>query len=107
MDNRYNGWTNYATWRVNLEVFDCFDLKDFEWHRMTRPDLAAMLREYVDEVIERTSEPGLARDYATAFISDVNWWEIAKHLMEAYADDYEDRGVLEQAAWHDTSAELL
>jgi hypothetical protein len=18
----YNGWTNYATWRVNLEIFD-------------------------------------------------------------------------------------
>jgi len=20
----YNGWTNYATWRVNLELFDNF-----------------------------------------------------------------------------------
>jgi len=20
--NEYNGWTNYATWRVNLEIFD-------------------------------------------------------------------------------------
>ena len=19
---KYNGWTNYATWRVNLEIFD-------------------------------------------------------------------------------------
>ena len=21
-DQKYNGWTNYATWRVNLEIFD-------------------------------------------------------------------------------------
>jgi len=21
-DKNYNGWTNYATWRVNLEMFD-------------------------------------------------------------------------------------
>ena len=21
----YNGWTNYATWRVNLEMFDVVD----------------------------------------------------------------------------------
>ena len=26
-DNTYNGWTNYATWRVNLELFD----GDNEW----------------------------------------------------------------------------
>ena len=21
-DNTYNGWSNYETWRVNLEIFD-------------------------------------------------------------------------------------
>ena len=25
----YNGWTNYATWRVNLEIFDGFDPYDY------------------------------------------------------------------------------
>ena len=24
-DTKYNGWTNYATWRVNLEMFDGFE----------------------------------------------------------------------------------
>ena len=24
----YNGWTNYATWRVNLEIFDGYDPYD-------------------------------------------------------------------------------
>ena len=25
MDTRYNGWTNYATWRVYLEIFSDFE----------------------------------------------------------------------------------
>jgi len=28
-DNKYNGWTNYETWRVNLEIFDNFDISDY------------------------------------------------------------------------------
>ena len=24
-ENKYNGWTNYATWRINLEMFDGWD----------------------------------------------------------------------------------
>jgi len=28
-DTTYNGWTNYATWRINLEVFDGLELEDF------------------------------------------------------------------------------
>lgn len=28
-DQKYNGWTNYATWRVNLEIFDGFDPRDY------------------------------------------------------------------------------
>ena len=26
-DKKHNGWTNYATWRVNLEIIDGYD-----WH---------------------------------------------------------------------------
>ena len=25
MTEKYNGWTNYATWRVRLEMFDAYD----------------------------------------------------------------------------------
>ena len=27
-DTTYNGWTNYATWRVNLEIFDGMSPRD-------------------------------------------------------------------------------
>jgi len=38
-----------------------------------------MLREYAENLMEETAN-GLALDYAMAFIADVNWHEIAKHI---------------------------
>jgi hypothetical protein len=70
--SNYNGWTNYATWRVNLEMFDGYE-------GTLSADTA---REIVEEYIEGSSVEGLARDYALAFISDVNWHEIAAHYQE-------------------------
>lgn len=86
MDTRYNGWTNYATWRVNLEVFDGIDPRDWGHSADDCAGLASWVREYAEEVIEQSSQPGLARDYALAFLSDVNWREIAEHMVDAYAD---------------------
>lgn len=68
----YNGWTNYATWRVNLEMFD--GTEDY-WS-------AESAREFVEEVICSTTEEGVARDYALAFLSDVNWHEISEHTLD-------------------------
>lgn len=83
-DKTYNGWTNYATWRVNLEVFDGFDPSDY--FSAFNPDdiygLGESLKEYAEQVLfECSTVEGLARDYALAFLSDVNWQEIAKHLI--------------------------
>ncbi len=76
MDNKYNGWTNYATWRVNLEMFDG---SESYW-------TAESAREFVEYLIEDSTPEGVARDYAMAFLSDVNWHEIAEH----YQDEDED-----------------
>lgn len=85
-DTRYNGWTNYATWRVNLEIFDEVNAYDM-WPREVREDsayaLAGQLEEYADEVVTGAAPEGLAADYARAFLSDVNWQEIAEHMLDA------------------------
>ena len=68
-NEKYNGWTNYETWRVNLEIFDGvedFNMAEFE------------MREFVEELIENETKEGLARDYALTFISNVDWREIAE-----------------------------
>ena len=81
-DKTYNGWTNYATWRVNLEVFDEFRVMDEELMDDVY-ELGQYLRETAEVYIEDSStEDGLARDYALAFLSDVNWFEIAKHMID-------------------------
>lgn len=82
-NDKYNGWTNYATWRVNLELFDGCDWNMFYVGSSPEPgDLGLELKEYAEGYIEQCSPEGLARDYAFAFISDVNWFEIAEHLLE-------------------------
>ena len=79
----HNGWTNYATRRVNLEIFDGMDLAEWNLDRFDIFELADWLKEYAGEVIEQTSTPGLARDYALAFLADVNWGELARAMNEA------------------------
>jgi len=85
--NKYNGWTNYATWRVNLEMIDGMDPESFgidTVHDIAGPDtsdVAAAIQSFVDEIMDDGPD-GLAKDYASAFISDVNFYEIAEHLIE-------------------------
>ena len=84
-DRTFNGWANYATWRINLEWFGNGEtIADMGF---TRTRLAEQLRNFVEEIICDDSN-GPARDYAMAFLSDVDWHEIADHMMED--EDAED-----------------
>jgi len=86
----YNGWTNYATWRVNLEIFDGIEAEDMGWNRLDLYDLAQAMKDYANEIIEMDVKEGLALDYARAFVSEVNWTEIAKHMLEDYPSEDEE-----------------
>lgn len=80
-----NGWTNYPTWRVQLEVFSDFDLDDWCLDMLDANELAGWMRDHTREIIEEAAQPGLARDYALAFLADVNWFELAKTARDDYA----------------------
>jgi len=87
----YNGWTNYETWRVNLEIFDGFDPKDY-WSgsdRWEAYDLGDFLKGYAEELIESSSTEGLALDYALAFLSAVDWRQIASRILDDFEEDQE------------------
>jgi len=84
-------WTNYETWRVNLEMFDGFDPRDY-WSgsdRWESYDLRDFLKGYAEELIESSSSEGLARDYALAFLSDVDWRQIASRMLDNFEEDQE------------------
>jgi len=74
--DKYNGWTNYATWRVNLEIFDGLH-SDMEGENAT----AEGCKEFAGEIVSESGE-GLTLDYAMAFLGSVNWHEIAEALNE-------------------------
>jgi len=86
-NSTYNGWTNYATWRINLEIFDGFDPSDY-FSKLDLEDIQALsdsLKDYAEQVIFEYGEcnpSSLAGSYAMAFLSDVNWHEIAEHIAE-------------------------
>lgn len=88
MDRKtYNGWTNYATWRINLEIFDGSQASDYgRYGRDDAADLASVLQDSAMEAVSYGSK-GLALDYALAFMSDVNWREIADHMLEDVEED--------------------
>ena len=78
MKEKYNGWTNYATWRINLEIIDGIEFET----KMC----AATIKEIIDDVVFSQYELGngshLIEDYARAFVSEVNFYEIAQSINE-------------------------
>jgi hypothetical protein len=89
-DITYNGWSNYATWRINLEIFDGVTLEDMNTVEVDPYLLKDYLQEYAEELVfldcrlDERRPSSLMEDYARAFLSDVNWYEIAKHMVNDY-----------------------
>ena len=90
-DTTYNGWTNYATWRVNLEIFDCMTAADFDGADDAEPDVyefSLQLKDYAEEAVfldcrlDERRPTSLMEDYARAFLQNVNWREIAQHMID-------------------------
>ena len=87
---KYNGWTNYATWRVHLELIDGLTPDDFgltEDQQKDAYELSLCLKDCVHDQIDNSAEDGFVRDYALAFVSDVNWREIAQHMINDYTEE--------------------
>lgn len=85
-ENSYNGWSNYATWRVSLEMFDGFDVQDAYPAEVAENDaygLSLQLKNYADNLVcDPFADSRLfALDYARAFLQGVNWYEIAEHML--------------------------
>lgn len=81
---KYNGWSNYATWKVCLEMFCNIDLSDNQ-RSLDVYELSIQLKEFVEHTINQEARKGtIANDYAKAFISSVDWVEIAESLLEEH-----------------------
>jgi hypothetical protein len=81
---RHNGWTNYATWRVNLEIIDGID-----WRECEHVD-ADYIKSLVEDIVFSQHEESLMSDYANAFLSEVNYHEIAEHIINESINEKEE-----------------
>jgi hypothetical protein len=94
-DKTYNGWSNYATWRINLEIFDGFELEfDAGWDsEFDAYELKDRLQQIAEDAIfsgmcyDERRPSNLVEDYARAFLQDVNYYEIAKHIINDYISE--------------------
>jgi hypothetical protein len=88
MTEQYNGWANYETWRINLEVLDGMALEDFgfDLRELDADDttgaekLAWTLETFTCDFIEGQAS-GFALDLAHTFLARVDWVEIAEHMI--------------------------
>jgi len=81
---KYNGWSNYATWRINLELFSDMNYTDYFDELPT----TEFLEDYVENVVfDHSGNMGLMEDYARAFLNNVNYYEILEHIRENYEYD--------------------
>ena len=81
---RHNGWTNYATWRVNLEIIDGYD-----WYECEHVD-ADYLKELVEDAVFGGFSKSLKDSYANAFLSEVNYHEIAENIINESINEKEE-----------------
>ena len=107
---RYKGWTNYATWKVYTEMFYGEDCREFRGNCLVRfntlheelqiqdreiRSLAGVLEGRVtDHILESSNfchtgpdmpfpeQLAHAQEFALAFLDDVDWLEIADHVLD-------------------------
>ncbi len=78
MNKEYNGWANYATWRINMEILGDIEFKE----RVFTDGLKEIVEDCVFRNPETCNTPYLVEDFARAFISQVDFHQIAQLINE-------------------------
>lgn len=106
----YNGWFNYETWVVSLwmdnekgsydqsseEAQRCFDEcarpETRSYAKQTQKEAATIMLADIIKAEHEEALPelqGFASDLLSAAMSEVNWYEIAEHLLDEFPDSAE------------------
>ena len=75
-----NGWTNWETWKVSLEIFD-----GFEYEEETTAD---ELQEITEEIVfQNITKGSFVEALIWDFLQRVNFDEIADHINSDICED--------------------
>jgi hypothetical protein len=86
----YNGWKNYETWIYNLHLTNEGDvMRDYfeQLSSMNAYDLGQYLKEELDEQISERDLPSLLCDLLMSASSEIDFREIAEHLLNDYNNE--------------------
>lgn len=107
-DHTYNGWRNYETWNVALwmdneegsqtywhekavEVFDsAIAEKPFSKEERAKLDLSEIIKGEFEEEMPDLGASTYA-DLLNAAMSEVDWYEIASHLIDAAVTEKKEK----------------
>jgi hypothetical protein len=95
---RYNGWTNYETWCLNIWI----DNDQYLYERKAELirevsihyddkqvyELSLLLESMVEELKEDVLEVGLMSDLLGGAIGKINFYELAEHYWEDFNEDF-------------------
>lgn len=88
-EEKYNGWTNYETWRFNLESVD----HDSHGEQVRQGvygavwQLADELEQYAGDWIDQFCDDDFTTTWAGVALSRVDYHEIAQHIWDEHAEE--------------------
>ena len=105
MSEKYNGWTNYETWLVNLWIDNdqglYEDAKDQAREGLRRGNSARKIGEDFGDQLETSlrdsnqwPEAGMIADIIATFWHEIDWEEIAEHWVEGMEEDAEEEETI-------------
>ena len=79
MQDKYNGWTNYATWNASLWMDT-----DYYLDAAKESESIGALADYIKDDIEETMPDvtGMWSDLQQSAFDSINWFEIAEHIYD-------------------------
>ena len=74
ISEKYNGWSNYNTWLVNLWFSESFE------DNIPRDEIREQVEFYISEMVHQYPS-GFLGDVIGNFMNEVNWIELEEHYV--------------------------
>jgi hypothetical protein len=80
-DRTYNGWRNFETWRVYLELFDG-DSRPNATAESVREEVREFVDSHLPSEVRFGAARGILQGWIECFLAEVDWEEVASSIRE-------------------------